>query len=70
MNTAECIASEEEIARRAYERWQERGSPPGDGSDDWIAAERELVAKRYHRNGKTGRGLLSWWRRVRERSES
>jgi hypothetical protein len=70
MNTAESIVSEEEIARRAYERWQERGCPPGDGSEDWIAAERELVAKRFDRNGSTGRGILNWWRRVRERSNS
>jgi hypothetical protein len=70
MNTAESIVSDNEIARRAYERWQERGCPPGDGSEDWIAAERELVSNRYQRNGKTGRGLLNWWRRVRERSES
>lgn len=69
MNTAESIVSEEEIARRAYERWQARGCPPGDGSDDWRAAEQELFSKRYRRNGTTGRGLINWWRRVREKTE-
>ena len=69
MNTAESIVSEEEIARRAYERWQARGCPPGDGSEDWRAAEQELFSKRYSRNGTTGRGLINWWRRVREKTE-
>jgi len=70
MNTAESIVSEEEIARAAYERWQARGCPPGDGSEDWQAAERELFATRYSRNGTNGRGLIHWWRRVRERSKA
>lgn len=69
MNTAESILSEEEIARRAYELWQARGCPPGDGTEDWQAAERELIAHRFSRNGPQGRGLLKWWRRVRERSQ-
>jgi hypothetical protein len=69
MNTAETIVSEEEVARRAYERWQARGCPPSDGSEDWRAAEQELIATRYSRNGETGRGLLSWWRRVRDKSQ-
>jgi hypothetical protein len=32
----------EEIARRAYELWQQRGSPHGSDADDWHRAEREL----------------------------
>ena len=67
MKTAEPQISEQEIARRAYELWQARGCPPGDGSADWQAAERELIARRFPRNGDTGRGLLKWWRRVREK---
>ena len=69
MNTAELIVSEEEIARRAYERWQSRGCPPSDGAEDWQAAKQELIAGRFSRNGPTGRGLLNWWRRVREKSQ-
>jgi hypothetical protein len=66
MNTAEAKVSHEEIARRAYELWQQRGCPPGDGSEDWQVAEAELIARRYSRNGPQGRGILKWWRRVRQ----
>ena len=34
--------SDEEIRRRAYEIYLERGSRPGDELDDWLRAEREL----------------------------
>jgi hypothetical protein len=34
--------SHEEIGRRAYEIYLERGSRPGDELDDWLRAEREL----------------------------
>lgn len=34
--------SSDEIARRAYERWQQRGAPHGGDQEDWLAAEREL----------------------------
>jgi DUF2934 family protein len=33
---------EEEIRRRAYEIYLERGQQPGGELDDWLAAEREL----------------------------
>lgn len=33
-----------EVARRAYEIWQSRGCPSGDGLDDWNAALAELLA--------------------------
>jgi len=32
----------EEIACRAYEIYQERGSEPGRDLDDWLRAERQL----------------------------
>jgi hypothetical protein len=35
-------ASQEEIRRRAYEIYLERGEQPGCDLDDWIQAEREL----------------------------
>lgn len=50
--------SEEEIARRAYEIWESRGRPEGDGSQDWDAAVAELSS---HRNG----GIRHWWERLR-----
>ena len=34
--------SHEEIRRRAYEIYLERGDSPGDELDDWLRAEREL----------------------------
>ncbi len=40
------INLEDEIRRRAYELYQQRGSAPGNEADDWLAAERE-VRERY-----------------------
>jgi hypothetical protein len=34
----------EEICRRAYEIWEQRGCVPGRDGDDWLQAERELWA--------------------------
>jgi len=50
--------STEEIARRAYEIWEARGRPSGDGSEDWDAALAELTSRR-------GTGLRHWWERMR-----
>jgi DUF2934 family protein len=36
------INLEEEIRRRAYEIFVERGSTPGNESEDWLTAEREV----------------------------
>jgi hypothetical protein len=38
--------TDREIAQRAYQRWQARGCPLGDGREDWLAAEAELRAER------------------------
>jgi hypothetical protein len=35
-------ARDEEIRRRAYEIYRERGEQPGHDLDDWLQAEREL----------------------------
>ena len=32
----------DEISRRAYERFQERGGSHGSDQDDWLEAEREV----------------------------
>ncbi len=32
----------EEIARRAYQRYEQRGREPGHDQEDWFDAEREL----------------------------
>ena len=36
--------SQDEIARRAYELFLQRGSVPGHETDDWLQAEAELAA--------------------------
>ena len=36
-------AREQEIRRRAYEIYLERGEQPGHDLDDWLQAERELA---------------------------
>ncbi len=36
---------EDEIRRRAYARFLERGGAPGDPVADWLEAEREVLAK-------------------------
>ena len=38
--------SPEDIRRRAYERYQQRGGNHGQHFDDWLAAENELRAKK------------------------
>jgi hypothetical protein len=67
MNTTKSKVSQDDIARRAYEIWQERGCPPGDGSEDWQAAEAELLGGSVGRNGSTQDRGLTWWDRVRQR---
>lgn len=42
--------SEDEVRRRAYERYVARGESEGSETDDWLAAEREL----RERDGGTG----------------
>ncbi len=67
MSTIERDVSTEAIARRAYELWQERGCPLGDGVDDWKAAEAELRGNGQRRTSDE-RGLLNWWRRLRRKA--
>jgi hypothetical protein len=67
MSYSQTTISKDEIARRAYEIWEARGCPPGDGSDDWRTAEDELTATRVRRNGSTQQRMQSWWERVRDK---
>ena len=67
MRTDQCDIPQEDIARRAYEIWQSRGCPAGDGCEDWNAAVAELWASRVCRNGSTQQRVQSWWGRVREK---
>lgn len=47
--------TDEAIAQRAYEIWESRGCPQGDGSADWETAKRQLLAER-----STGGGPIRW----------
>jgi hypothetical protein len=67
MSSTYASITDDEIARRAYEIWQTRGCPQGDGRDDWEAAKSELMSGRIGRNGSTQQRLQGWWRRVTER---
>ena len=39
------INLEEEIRRRAYQLYEERGCTPGRENDDWFVAEREILTR-------------------------
>ena len=67
MLTTQCNVPQDEIASRAYEIWQNRGCPAGDGSQDWRAAEAELIAARIGRNGSTQDRVRSLWSRLRQK---
>lgn len=41
------INLEDEIRRRAYELYEQRGGKSGSEAEDWLAAEREVM-QRYH----------------------
>jgi hypothetical protein len=41
----------EEISRRAYEIWEQRGCVPGLECEDWLQAERELWAMVVENSG-------------------
>jgi hypothetical protein len=36
---------EEEIRELAQQKWQQAGCPPGDGTEFWYAAEKELAQR-------------------------
>jgi hypothetical protein len=42
---------EEEIRRRAYELYLERGSTPGDPGKDWLIAEQEVRSRQMQKAG-------------------
>jgi len=51
----ESIPLEEQIRRRAYELYGERGDQPGSAIDDWLRAEEEIMASReQHAAGAAG----------------
>lgn len=67
MNVKDSEVTHEEIARRAYELWQLRGCPAGDGMEDWRAAEDELLSRcNFTGNLATKRMHAdhTWWSRM------
>ena len=66
--------SDEAIAQRAYEIWESKGCPDGDGSDNWEAAKAELFTLVEHapiatEHTSSRRGpLLRWFDRLRNRA--
>jgi len=57
----ESYPTYEGIAALAYELWEKRGRPPGDGLEDWLEAEKRLraghhrpqsTAPRFHRRSQ------------------
>jgi hypothetical protein len=49
INHGETAISDDAIAKRAYELWEARGCPQGDGNDDWQLAKKQLQAEARRR---------------------
>ena len=49
-SSADQASSHEQIKRRAYEIYLERGGFPGNQLDDWLRAERELERAGCHKH--------------------
>ena len=45
------VVTQDAIARRAYELFQDRGRTPGRELDDWLRAEREMQEGNRHAQG-------------------
>ena len=43
--TSQPKVPHDKIAARAYEKWCQRGRPPGTDLQDWLEAERELLTE-------------------------
>lgn len=49
---AEKLPIEEQIRRRAYELYIQRGNQSGSEADDWLQAEEEILEERQEAHGK------------------
>jgi hypothetical protein len=45
LEQSEASVAQAEIAKRAFERWQQRGCPLWQDEQDWFAARNELEAE-------------------------
>ena len=41
--------TEDAIAKRAYEIWEDRGRPESDGTDNWELAQKQLLSEARRR---------------------
>ena len=55
------LISHENIARRAYQIWEEAGQPEGDGTEFWLRAEHELRAEHAKAGDGNGAQGKSVW---------
>jgi hypothetical protein len=46
---SQAVDLEVQIRQRAYELYQERGCTSGQENDDWLQAEREVLARQKHK---------------------
>jgi len=60
----EPTISDEAIAKRAYQLWEARGRPHGNGDDDWQLAKKQLQAEAHRRQ----RPILRLLSRLRSRA--
>lgn len=56
--------SDEAIAQRAYELWQSRGCPEGDGQEDWQDAKAQLLEE----ENRQRKSLFRLFSRLRNRA--
>jgi hypothetical protein len=60
----ELAVTDDAIAKRAYELWEARGCPSGNGNDDWQLAKKQLQAEARRRQPP----LLRLLNRLRNRA--
>ena len=54
-STPPTMVPHEKVAMRAYDKWCQRGCPPGTDQQDWYDAEAELRSEMAKAGGKPGR---------------
>ena len=56
--------SNDTVSKRAYEIWESRGRPQGDGSENWQLAQKQLLAEARRRQ----RPIVRLLNRLRNRA--
>ena len=55
--------SRQQITQRAYELWHTQGCPAGDGVEDWLEAESELLGEARQRKRGIFKNFFGRWDR-------